>query len=79
MMLLVNFDAQDRLALLRSWVQHDGNANACEAQVVLEKKKSTKLDRDRELLKVSDMVKRGFSEMLMMQFNIKMCVPNSGG
>ena len=63
----VDFErSEDRLALLRTWVMRDGNASACEAAIVLEKKNSTKLDRDRELLKVADMVRRGFSEWLSL-------------
>ena len=55
---------KDRLSLLRSWVQKNGNASACEAAVILEKQHSSTYKKDKELLKVAEMVKRGFSELL---------------
>ena len=55
---------QERLALLRQWVMCGNNADSCEASVVLEKTSGAKLDRDKELLKISEMVARGFSEIL---------------
>ena len=55
---------KDRLALLRSWVMQGGNAEQCEAAVVLEKKQVSEYTKDRELLKVSEMVARGFSQCL---------------
>ena len=54
--------SKDRLALLRSWVQKGQNASACEAAMVLEKSHSSKFKKDKELLKVSEMIRRGFSE-----------------
>ena len=54
--------SKDRLALLRSWVQKGENAAACEAAIVLEKSHSSRFKKDKELLKVADMVKRGMSE-----------------
>ena len=62
--LLVCDAIQERLALLRQWVKSGNNADSCEASVVLEKTSGAKLDRDRELLKISEMVARGFSETL---------------
>ncbi|CAE7260476.1 unnamed protein product [Symbiodinium sp. CCMP2592] len=39
-----------------------GNADACEAAVILMRKSSNTNDKNKELLKISEMVKRGYSE-----------------
>ena len=46
------------------------NASEREASIVLEKKHTSSFEKDRELLKVSQMVERGFSEQPSCMFAV---------
>ena len=54
--------SKERINLLRQWVMRNENASQCEASIVLQKTHASSYEKDRELLKVSQMVERGFSE-----------------
>ena len=62
--LFFSLASKDRLSLLRSWVSKGQNADSCEAAIVMEKSHSSKFRKDKELLKVSQMAERGYSELL---------------
>ena len=50
---------QDRRQLLKDWVQHQGDAAAIEAVIVIKKKAKSKMGTAREHLTVQEMVSRG--------------------
>ena len=62
---------QEKQQLLKEWVQKNENPEAIETSLEVSREQSGELERGKELLTISEMQQRGFSQFLIVI--IKVC------